>query len=247
LSHPPIVSEPIEFPIVIGVDRWTAEDGPPTDIADGKPAGVDNAKTEQKSRIERAGVTAVGQGAGASWTVPLAHPEIVDSNHPTPKTHANGNNIVSNEPHFLTTVQTLFRAEQCNHRVLFGVPFRRRVVAVGEGHSRELCYFAPGARFGLDLWIRNAYGSIQWRCFVCQAIKPGTAAVAVPFVVPAATVLLHTKGAAQSRLFLEWLTELEESGIDPLTCPAATFEAAHFRLQGSRADRTPARRLSGRP
>jgi len=68
----------------------------------------------------------------------------------------------------------------------------------------------------------------------------------VPRVAPAARVLLHTRGAAQSRVFLAWLTELEKSGIDPVTCPRDVFEAAHFRLQGSRADVTPARRLSGR-
>ena len=231
---------------MIGPDRWTAEDGPPTDLADGKPTSVDDAKTDEKT-IEPQGMTGVEQGAGASWTDPLAQSQILEGRHHRQKACTNGNNEVLNEPHFLTTVQTLFRAGQCNHRVLFGVPFRRRVVEVAAGHSRELFYFVPGARFGLDLWIRNAYGTIQWRCFVCEAIKPGTEAMAVPFVVPAATVLLHTKGAAQSRLFLEWLTELEESGIEPLKCPAETFEAAHFRLQGSRADETPARRLSGHP
>jgi hypothetical protein len=60
-------------------------------------------------------------------------------------------------------------------------------------------------------------------------------------------VLLSTKGAAQSRVFLAWLDQLEKSGIDPVTCPRETFEAAYFRLQGSRADITPPRRLSGRP
>jgi hypothetical protein len=48
-------------------------------------------------------------------------------------------------------------------------------------------------------------------------------------------------------VFLAWLDQLEKSGIDPVTCPRETFEAAHFRLQGSRADITPPRRLSGRP
>ena len=84
-------------------------------------------------------------------------------------------------------------------------------------------------------------------CAVCEAIGPGEEGDLVPWVMPAARVLLHTRGAAQSRLFLAWLAESEESGVDPLTCPAETFEAAHYRLQGSRADRTPARRLSGQP
>jgi len=62
------------------------------------------------------------------------------------------------------------------------------------------------------------------------------------------SVLLHTKGAAQSRLFLAWLADLESSGVDLLNClekpsrrhifaariarryhAAATFERATLR------------------
>ena len=103
-----------------------------------------------------------------------------------------------------------------------------------------------GSRFALDLWSRNAYGTVRWRCFVCESVGAGEEAERVPFVTPAARVLLHTQGAAQSRLFLHWLAGLTEEGIDPLACPADTFLAAHFRLQGSRADRIPPARLSGR-
>jgi len=106
--------------------------------------------------------------------------------------------------------------------------------------------FASGARFALDLWARNAYGTIQWRCFVCEALRVGESGELVPYVAPAARVLLSTRGAAQSRLFLAWLKYLEEEGVDVLSCPAATFDAAHFRLQGSRADTTPPQYLSGR-
>lgn len=147
----------------------------------------------------------------------------------------------------LTSVQTLYRAGRQNYRVLFGDPARRRILARAEGTTVTVWSFAPGARFALDLWACNQYGTIRWRCFVCEAIGPGEEGDRVPLVAPAARVLLHTQGAAQSRLFLAWLKELEEGGVDPIECPGATFEAAHFRLHGSRADRTPARRLSGRP
>jgi hypothetical protein len=147
----------------------------------------------------------------------------------------------------LTSVRTQFLEGVRNFRVLFGVPFRCVTVREREGETVKIYYFKPGSRFALDLWARNAYGTIQWRCFVCEAIAPGFEADTVPYVRPAARVLLQTKGAAQSRLFLAWLKEVEDRGVDPLSCPPEVFESAHFRLHGSRADRIQARRLSGLP
>jgi hypothetical protein len=148
---------------------------------------------------------------------------------------------------YLTSVRTQFLEGVRNFRVLFGVPLRCVTVRERQGETVKIYYFKQGSRFALDLWARNAYGTIQWRCFVCEAIAPGFEADTVPYVRPAARVLLQTKGAAQSRLFLAWLQELEGRGVDPLFCPPEVFESAHFRLHGSRADRTLARRLSGLP
>jgi len=143
-----------------------------------------------------------------------------------------------------TQVHEEFAEGRQNYRLLFGQPARRRTVNSKEGYTARANFFAPGVRFGLDLWSQNDYGTVRWRCFVCETVRPGESAERVPFVMPAATVLLSTKGAAQSRLFLAWLAEIEEQGVDPLTCPADLFLAAHFRLQGSRADRTLPSRLS---
>ena len=145
-----------------------------------------------------------------------------------------------------TQVHEEFVEGRHNYRLLFGSPSRQRTVNAEEGHSARANYFLPGTRFGLDLWSRNSYGTVRWRCFVCEAVRPGQSAERVPFVTPAATVLLSTKGAAQSRLFLAWLAGIEEEGVDLLSCPADFFVAAHFRLQGSRADTTLPARLSGR-
>ena len=145
-----------------------------------------------------------------------------------------------------TQVHEEFAEGLQNYRLLFGQPARRRTVNSKEGYTARANFFAPGVRFGLDLWSQNDYGTVRWRCFVCETVRPGECAERVPFVMPAATVLLSTKGAAQSRLFLAWLAEIEEQGVDPLVCSADLFVAAHFRLQGSRADTTPPARLSGR-
>ena len=145
-----------------------------------------------------------------------------------------------------TQVNELFMEGQRNYRLLFGQPTYSRASQGQEGLTARAHYFAPGERFALDLWSRNAYGTIRWRTFICETVRPGERAERVPFVAPAARILLSTKGAAQSRLFLAWLTGLTEQGVDPLTCPADLFLAAHFRLHGSRADTCRPERLSGR-
>jgi Protein of unknown function (DUF2840) len=146
---------------------------------------------------------------------------------------------------YLTTVYTQFLEGVRNYRILFGVPLRWVMLREAKGETVKVYYFKQGSRFALDLWARNTYGTIQWRCFVCEAIAPGIDATTVPYVKPGARVLLSTHGAAQSRLFLAWLGELEGRGMNPLSCPPEVFESAHFRLQGSRADKTHPKRLSG--
>ena len=146
----------------------------------------------------------------------------------------------------LTQVSEEFVEGRHNYRLLFGRPYVSRIATSREGYTAKLNHFMPGSRFALDLWARNGYGTVRWRCLVCETVGPGEEAERVPFVTPAARVLLHIQGAAQSRLFLRWLAGLTEEGVDPLQCPADVFLAAHFRLQGSRADRTPPQRLSGR-
>jgi hypothetical protein len=147
----------------------------------------------------------------------------------------------------VTTVCTEMSEGTKHYRLLFGEPLRTETVRRADGTTMQVLSFAPAARFALDLWRRLSTGSTQSRCFVCEAISPGEEGDRVPCVRPAARVLLETKGAAQSRVFLAWLAELQRLGTDPVRCPREIFEAAHFRLQGSRANGLPARRLSGRP
>ena len=145
----------------------------------------------------------------------------------------------------LTQVREQFAQGRHNYRLLFGRPESSRTALARPGYTARLNYFTAGSRFALDLWSRNAYGTVRWRCFVCETVRPAEEAERVPFVTPAARVLLSTKGAAQSRLFLAWVALIAEQGVDPLTCPADVFLAAHFRLHGSRADKTQPERLSG--
>jgi len=145
-----------------------------------------------------------------------------------------------------TQVSEEFFEGRRNHRLLFGKPVRCVDIKCSEGYTARANYFAPGARFALDLWSRNAYGTVRWNCFVCECIRPGESGECVPRVTPAASILLSTRGAAQSRVFLAWLAGLAGQGIDALACSEDTFLAAHFRLQGSRADAIGPQRLSGR-
>jgi hypothetical protein len=145
----------------------------------------------------------------------------------------------------LTQVREEFAEGRHNYRLLFGRPESSRTALARQGYTARLSYFSAGSRFALDLWSRNTYGTVRWRCFVCETVSPGDEAERVPFVTPAARVLLSTQGAVQSRVFLAWLALITEQGVDPLECPADLFLAAHFRLHGSRADRTQPQRLGG--
>jgi Protein of unknown function (DUF2840) len=145
----------------------------------------------------------------------------------------------------LTQVREEFVEGRHNYRLLFGRAKFSRTARSRPGYTARLNYFTEGCRFALDLWSRNTYGTVRWRCFVCETVSPGDEAERVPFVTPAARVLLSTQGVAQSRLFLAWVALITEQGVDPLVCPADLFLAAHFRLHGSRADRTQPQRLSG--
>lgn len=164
----------------------------------------------------------------------------MDGSEPLAPAHRN-----APEAHFTRVITRYLKGER-NDWLLFGVP-QRTVKATGSrGAALKIYYFAPGARFALALWTRNAYGTVRWRCLIGEALGAHESGVTVPGVYPAARVLLQTRGAAASRLVLAWLKVLEAEGEDLLTCPRERFEAAHFRLLGSRADRLTARALSGR-
>lgn len=144
----------------------------------------------------------------------------------------------------LTTVVTEFKAKDCHHRILFGAPVSRRILLKVKGHLKVRQEFSPGARFVLELWRRNTHGTLQWRCFVCETVAPGELAQRVPRVIPGARILLATQGAGESKIFLSWLYALAHGGTDVLKVPCETFEAAHFRLKGSRVLGLDPKRLS---
>lgn len=146
----------------------------------------------------------------------------------------------------LTRVITRYLKGARNDWLLFGMPQRTVKGTGAHGAALKIYHFAPGARFALSLWTRNAYGTVRSRCLIGEALGAHESGVTVPSVYPAARVLLQTHGAAASRLVLAWLQVLEAEGENLLTCPRERFEAAHFRLHGSRADRLTARALSGR-
>jgi hypothetical protein len=147
--------------------------------------------------------------------------------------------------HFVTAVVSEYTVKRCHHRVLFGEPVRRVLLARSRGHIRVRHEFVEHSRFVLDLWRRNQYGTLQWRCYVCVSGSPGERLESVPFVSPGARVLLATRGAAQSKAFLAWLYDLQRRGVDPLRCASETFEAVHFRLRGRRAGQWHINALNG--
>jgi hypothetical protein len=186
-------------------------------------------------------VTGLEPVDGAEPTVHEARPATVSSINK----EARGGEETAHRQAPVTAVFTEFKYRACRYRLLYGEPFRTTQVAHQPGYRRFRNDFTPGSRFILDLWRRNDYGTLQWRCYVCETVGFGETANLIPTVHPGARILLSTQGAGESKTFLAWLYENAKLGIHPLQVPRETFEAAHFRLHGSRVFGLNPRVLSG--
>lgn len=95
-----------------------------------------------------------------------------------------------------------------NRRVLTGKPvYRGEWTLCTDGVQRRLVRFPVGARFVLDLWECNDYGTTRWRVVVAQAGGPGEACTVLPGVRPGASILTDIQGAQRVRAFLAWIRE----------------------------------------
>lgn len=89
----------------------------------------------------------------------------------------------------LTAVIVSYRKNRRNHRIVFGTP----VTEIRRGWRRKIAVFAPGAVFAYERWRGDAYGTQDWRLFICEAKKSGAVA-RIPGVLPGADILLAAKG-----------------------------------------------------
>lgn len=99
-----------------------------------------------------------------------------------------------------------FEEGRANRRIIVGNPASKGQWTVGaDGIRRRLLGFDVGARFVLDCWERNDYGTTRWRVVVCEALVPGGGGVRVPSIRPGVALLVDVQGAARVRSFLAWL------------------------------------------
>lgn len=95
-----------------------------------------------------------------------------------------------------------------NRRVLVGVADQEGPWTVGgDGIRRRLLRFAPEARFAIDYWTRNEYGTTRWRVAICESKAAGEAVTPMPAIRPGVVLLVDIQGAARARAFLAWLAE----------------------------------------
>lgn len=101
-----------------------------------------------------------------------------------------------------------FDEGRANRRVIVGTPSKTGAWKAGkDGIRRRLLGFDQGARFVLDCWERNDYGTTRWRVVVCEALPPGEQGARVPSVRPGVALLADIQGAARVRSFLSWLRQ----------------------------------------
>ena len=97
---------------------------------------------------------------------------------------------------------------RANRRVLVGSAEHTGPWLEGtDGLRRRLLRFAPGARFVLDYWARNEYGTTRWRVCVCEAVPGEGRGVVLPAIRPAVALLADIHGSPRVRAFLAWLRE----------------------------------------
>lgn len=96
--------------------------------------------------------------------------------------------------------------KRINRRVFAGAPRSTGHWQVGaDDVARRLLTFAPGDRFGFDLWAANEFGSTRWRVVICEALNAGEQGDLVPDVRPFITVLADVSGASRVKAFMAWL------------------------------------------
>ena len=103
-----------------------------------------------------------------------------------------------------TSVLICYRNKRMNHRLRFGTP----VSTIRLGWRRSAALFMPEQIFGYIRWTANKYGTQDWQLFVCRA-SISNRLTRIPGVMPAAELLLHTRGSTRTKRALEIVDELE--------------------------------------
>ena len=114
----------------------------------------------------------------------------------------------------VTAVLISHRKNRINNRLRFGTP--RALIRLG--WHRQCAVFNPGQMFGYIRWRANQYGTQDWRLLVCRAGQGGTYTQS-PGVIPAAELLLSTRGSTQTKRALSAIDALEKhaNGLEYVT------------------------------
>lgn len=124
-----------------------------------------------------------------------------------------------------------FEEGRANRRVIVGKPSHTGPWKTGkDGTRRRLLGFDQGARFVLDCWERNDYGTTRWRVVVCEALPPGERGTRVPAIRPGVALLADVTGAARVRAFLAWMRQ-QGDRIERFTPAELARIELHFQRQ----------------
>lgn len=103
-----------------------------------------------------------------------------------------------------TSVLICYHKKTTNHRLRFGTP----ISTIRLGWHRSAAIFMPDQTFGYIRWTGNKYGTQDWQLFVCKA-SISNQLTRIPGVMPAAELLLHTRGSTRTKRALQLIDELE--------------------------------------
>lgn len=104
---------------------------------------------------------------------------------------------------FLTKVH-IHNCKERTYRLLSGNPESFKVI-----EGREYAIFPEGKLFIYSRWHKNEYGTDIWNIFVAKSASPGSKAIKISGILPAAQLLCFTQGKHYSSKLLKLIRKAE--------------------------------------
>lgn len=109
---------------------------------------------------------------------------------------------------FHTVVSALQVPDQLRAWLMFGDPVASRPTTHGVHY-----FFRPNSYVGFSHQRLNAYGIVQWECFLFRTLPPSFSCQTLPLVVPGGDLLSYTSGKAHAKLFQTYFDTLDELAL----------------------------------
>lgn len=130
----------------------------------------------------------------------------------------------------MTALQTTVDLVWIEGRIERWMRFGRPIEDVHLPHAKRRMAFASGSVFAMVRWASNAFGTIESRIDILQAVGPQQSYATVPFVSPGADILLRAAGWPKVEAVLIAIDQVESANIPPEDVCLDHWRHVHNRL-----------------